>query len=228
MARLPRLVVPGQAHHVVLPGLPDTPIVRDDEDRRRAVAAIAECLRAQDVALHAYVVLDHELQLLVTPHDAPALARAMQALGRRLVAEFNRRYGRRGTLWAGRYRAGVVEGQRWLIACMVFIETAPVRIGAAAAAADWPWSSAAHHLGRRAGALVDPPAYWALGNTPFERELSWRQVLDQGLSSGEAAAVDHASRQGWALGGERYIAELAARTARPLRPRPRGRPRKAG
>lgn len=228
MARLPRLVVPGQAHHVVLPGLPDTPIVRDDEDCARAVAAIGECLRTQGVALHAYVLLDHELQLLATPRQAGDLARAMQALGRRHVAEFNRRHGRRGTLWAGRYRAGVVEAQRWLAACMVFIETAPVRAGAAASAADWPWSSAAHHLGRRRdAALVDPPAYWALGNTPFERELAWGQLLDQGLPAREAAAIDHASRQGWALGSEHFMADLASQTDRPLRPRPRGRPRKA-
>lgn len=228
MARLPRLVLAGQAHHVVLAGLPDAPIVRDDEDRARAVTAIVETLRAEGVALHAYVVLDHELQLLLTPPDAASLGRAMQALGRRHVTEFNRRHGRRGTLWAGRYRAGVVEGERWLAACMAFIETAPVRTGAAASAEDWPWSSAAHHLGRRREpGLVDPQAYWALGNTPFERELAWRRGLEHGLTQAQVREIEHASRQGWVLGDERFIAQLAGQTKRPLRPRRRGRPAKA-
>jgi putative transposase len=228
VARLPRLVVAGQAHHVVLAGLPDTPVVRDDEDRAALVAAMAHSLRAQSVPLHAYAVLDDGLQLLVTPADAGSLARAMQALGRQHVAGFNRRHGRRGTLWAGRYRAGVVDGSRWLTACMAFIETAPVRAGLVGAAPDWAWSSAAHHVGRRHDAVVtEPAAYWALGNTPFERELAWRQVLEQGLSPKELEAVAHASQHGWALGGPAFMAELAAQTRRPLRPRPRGRPRKA-
>lgn len=228
MARLPRLVIAGQAHHVVLAGLPDTPIVRDDEDRDALVAAMTQSLRAHAVPLHAYALLDDGLQLLVTPADAGSLARAMQALGRRHVAGFNRRHDRRGTLWSGRYRAGVVDGARWLTACMAFIETAPVRAGLAAAAADWPWSSAAHHAGRRHDAAVsEPRAYWALGNTPFDREQAWRQVLERGLSPQEFEAIAHASLHGWALGGPSFMAELAAHTARPLRPRARGRPRKA-
>jgi putative transposase len=228
VARLPRLVLAGHAHHVVLAGLPDAPIVRDGDDRARAVTAIFETLRAAGVALHAYVVLDHELQLLLTPPDGTSLGRAMQALGRRHVSEFNRRHGRRGTLWAGRYRAGVVEGDRWLAACMAYIETAPVRTGATALAPDWPWSSAAHHLGRRLEpGLVDPRAYWALGNTPFERELAWREQLEHGLSADELREIEHASRHGWVLGEYGSIAQLAGKTERPLRPRPRGRPAKA-
>ena len=47
MARLPRLVVPGMAHHVVLRGHNGQRVFADDDDRRRCLDALAEGLRAQ-------------------------------------------------------------------------------------------------------------------------------------------------------------------------------------
>ena len=64
------------------------------------------------VALHAYALLDDAVQLLLRPPSDAALSRMMQALGRRYVAAFNRRHGRSGTLWDGRFRAGVVQPGR--------------------------------------------------------------------------------------------------------------------
>ena len=95
-------------------------------------------------------------------------------------------------------------------------------------AADFPWSSAAHHLGhRRDPLLTDHPLYWALGNTPFDREAAYRTLLEQGLSPADVAELDRSARQGWPLGSSEFLKELGARTERPLTPRPRGRPRRA-
>ena len=101
------------------------------------------------------------------------------------------------------------------------------RSGAAAHAADQRWSSARCHLGlERQPLLSDCPALWALGNTPFEREAAYRQLLDEGLPTDQARALGQASRQGWAVGDADFLAELARHTDRPLAPRPRGRPRR--
>ena len=92
----------------------------------------------------------------------------VKALGRRYVAAFNRRHGRAGTLWEGRYRATVAQPQRHFIALLTLLEWQPQRLGLCVSALEWPWSSAAHHLGRRRDPLVtDHPLFWATGNTPF-------------------------------------------------------------
>ncbi|OYU74107.1 MAG: transposase, partial [Burkholderiales bacterium PBB5] len=41
------------------------------------------------------------------------------------------------------------------------------------------------------------------------------------------AALDAAMRQGWALGDAAFLGQLAQQLARPVQPRPRGRPPKA-
>jgi putative transposase len=75
--------------------------------------------------------------------------------------------------------------------------------------------------------LIDPPEYWALGNTPFEREGRFAARLAEGLPRDQDAALALASRHNWAVGGEGFLAELAAAIGRPITPKPRGRPRRS-
>ena len=53
----------------------------------------------------------------------------MQAVGRRYVRYFNERHGRTGTLWEGRYKSTLIQTERYLLACMAYIDLNPVRAG---------------------------------------------------------------------------------------------------
>lgn len=227
MARLPRLAVAGELHLVVQRGHNRQAVFADDHDRRSYLDMLREVLSAHAVALHGYVLLPSEVWLLVTPEQADALGRAMQSLGRRYVAHFNRRHVRSGTLWDGRFRATVIDAETALLDVLVHLELKPAQAGLAATPSEWPWSSAAHHLGaRREPWLVDPGPLWTLGNTPFERESAYRRHLDAGLPAPRHEAIDDAALRGWALGSREFLERLAARVQRPLHRRPRGRPPK--
>jgi putative transposase len=228
MARLPRLVAPGLAHHLVQRGHNAWPVFIDDEDRSAYLAALHEAARTQEVLVHAYALLDAEVQLLLRPPSAGALSRTMQALGRRYGAAFNRRHGRSGTLWEGRFRAAAVQDGLPTRGSLLYIDGLPVRRGQAASAQGSRWSSAPHRLGlRREALLTDPPEYWQLGNTPFEREAAWSAMLAQGLAEAEARRIEHAAANGWALGSPQFLALVEQQLGRAVRPRPRGRPRRA-
>lgn len=228
MARLARLARAGLTQHLIHRGNNRQPIVLDDEDRRALLAALQECAATHKVAIHAYVLMDNHLHLLATPSTDEGLGRMMQSLGRRYVAAFNKRHGRSGTLWEGRYRAAPLEPETYLMPAMRCIELNPVRAGLAARAADYPWSSCQHHVGRRRDPLVtDPAAYWALGNTPFDREMRYRHLLEEGVSEAEHRTLVDSALKGWPLGSPRFLAELAKSAERPVAPRPRGRPRKS-
>ncbi len=227
MARLPRLAVAGAAHLVALYGHSVLPVFVDDEDRRLFLAALREAALQQSVAVHAYVLLDDHVHLLLTPATEGGLGTLMQGLGRRYGATFNRRHGRRGSLWAGRFRTAVVQAGADLLDAMLFIDTHAVRSGAATDAADHRWSSARHHLDLWRDPLIsDGSAWWALGNTPFDREAAYRQRLGEGLPPARVRTLAEAARKGWALGDADFLAALAQQSARPVQPRPRGRPRK--
>lgn len=228
MARLPRLVLPGHAHLLLQRGLSAQRVFVDDADRQQYLAALGEALRSQSVLLHAYALLDDGVLLLLRPPSQAALARCVQALGRRYVAAFNRRHGRSGTIWDGRFRAGVVQDGEPLLQALLLVDAAPQRQGLAGSPQQSVWASAPHRLGlKRDPLLSDPPEYWRLGNTPFEREAAYGRLLVQGLDARTLQRFEHAAANGWALGSPQFLADIAQRLGRPVRPRARGRPPRA-
>jgi putative transposase len=227
MARLPRLGVAGWPHLVVQRVHDGQLLARDDADRQALLDALREASRLYGLAVHAYTLAPDHLHLLATPGDDEALSLVMQALGRRYVAAFNRRHERQGGLWAGRYRAALLEPARYLLDAMVFVEQHAIRAGLVAKVEDDVWSSVRHHLGLRTDPLVsDHALFWALGNTPFEREASWRRRLEAGLPDQDRVAMAQAMHKGWALVSPELAAQLGATAGRRLLPRSRGRPRK--
>jgi putative transposase len=225
MARQSRLVVPGHLHHLLQRGNNRQAVFLDDDDRRHYLDHLREATRLHGVQVHAYVLMPNHVHLLVTPSTDDGLARAMQTLGRRYVTQFNQRHGRSGTLWEGRFRTALIESPAHFLDALVYVEQHPVRAGLVEHAADHAWSSAPHHLGLRRDPLIaEHRDFWALGNTPFDREAVVRQALAQGLPARTLDLLGRHAHSGWPLVGERWARELAEAHGRPVRPRPRGRP----
>ncbi|WP_404301795.1 transposase [Alicycliphilus denitrificans] len=225
MARLPRLTLAGYPHHIIQRGNNRQAIFVDRQDFEAMLALLAENAQKFGVAVHAYVLMDNHFHLLATPTTAEALPLMMQAVGRSYVRYFNDRHGRSGTLWEGRYRSTLIETDRYLLACMAYIDLNPVRAGMVAQVLDWPWSSHAHYLGQRSDRLVTPHAlYWALGNTPFAREAAYAALVQAGISSAEQAALTEATLRGWALGDADFVAELQKKSSRRVSKAKPGRP----
>lgn len=225
MARQPRLAVAGQLHHLLLRGHNGQAVFADDADRAAFIDLLREPAARLGVALHAYALLTDEVHLLATPIQTESLGRLMQSIGRRYVALHNRRHGRRGTLWDGRYRNSLLDSRTLLLPAIFHIETLAVRAGLVTDPADWAWSSAAHHLGRRRDPLLtDHAAYWQLGNTPFEREQAHTLGLQETLLGLQNQRFDHAVARAQVLGPPAFVERMAEALGRPLSSRPIGRP----
>jgi putative transposase len=151
----------------------------------------------------------------------------MQAIGRRYVRYFNDRQQRSGTLWEGRYRSTLIQAERYLLACMVYIDLNPVRAGMVAEPGQYPWSSYRHYAGVVNDRLVTPhPLFWSLGNTPFAREQAYGELIAHGISRDVQDALAGATHRGWALGDPAYLTALQRLSDRRATPLSAGRPHK--
>jgi putative transposase len=225
MARQPRLILPKHPHLILQRGNDKQPIFRDDEDQERFHGWLQECARLYRVAVHAYVLMPNHLILLATPQDEDGLAQMMQKVGRHYVPWFNKKYGRSGTLFEGRFRTSLVDAAPWLLAASRYLELAPVVAQLAPDPAEYRWSSYAHHAGLRPDALVtDHMLYWGLGNTPFQREAAYTELVQQGYGRGEGELIGTALAKGWPVGSHAFKAELEKKTRRQILPAKRGRP----
>jgi putative transposase len=121
MARLPRFNLPGIPQHVVQRGNNRLPCFLDDDDRQCYLQCLLTALKRFGCGLHAYVLMDNHVHLLITPGEAGSLSRLMHTLARNYAGRFNHRHGRTGTLWEGRYKACVVDSSRYFLACSRYI-----------------------------------------------------------------------------------------------------------
>ncbi len=225
MARQPRIDLPGIAQHVVQRGNNRLPCFLDDADRRRYLTLLREALLATSCRLHAYVLMDNHVHLLVTPSEIGAIARLMQQLGRSYVGQFNARYRRTGTLWEGRYKASLVESESYVLHCHRYIDLNPVRARITDDPAAFPWSSCASHCGLREEAiLTSHPVYTALASQPSARAEAFRQLLRESLSDDDLTAIRTYLQQQRALGRDDFRAMVEAKTKRFASVRPAHRP----
>lgn len=227
MPRQPRFWFPGAVLHVVQRGNNRAPMFVDDNDRRSFVDDLLAASCKHGVALHAYVLMSNHVHLLATPRAADSMPRTMQTVGRRYVGRFNRAHSRSGTLWEGRYRATLVDTDRYFFACMRYIELNPLRAGMVGEPGDHRWSShRANAFGADDPLVTFHTLYSSLGATRDSRCGAYRRMFACELSKDELRAIRDAIQYEWALAGEAFLrtAETLAgrRAARlPMGPRPR-------
>lgn len=225
MARLNRLTLPGLPHHIIQRGNNRQAIFTSVSDYQYLLALIDENAKKFEVDIHAYVLMSNHFHLLATPQTDTGLPHMMQAVGRRYVRYFNDSQARTGTLWEGRYKSTLIQTDRYLLACMAYIDLNPVRAGMLAEPRDYPWSSHAFYVGLRADKLVTPHAlFWDLANTPFGREAAYADLVRAGISADQQAALTRSTLTGWALGGDEFVADLQKRTDRRVNKSQAGRP----
>ena len=225
MARLPRIDLPGIPQHVVQRGNNRLPCFLDDQDRLHYLSLLREGLAVTTCRLHAYVLMDNHVHLLMTPPESGAVGKLMQKIGRRYVGQFNARHGRTGTLWEGRYKACLVESESYVLRCARYIDLNPVRARMTAEPATYRWSSCASLCGQRDEPLLSlHPAQLALGATKDERARAYRAFLDEAIQDEELTTIRAYLQQQRVMGRSTFQAMVEAKTQRFAAIRPAHRP----
>ena len=227
MARLPRYYVKDQPQHIIQRGNNRQPIFADHADYRFYLVCLQEAAECQDLAIHSYVLMTNHVHLLVTPETEQGIGKTLQSLGRRYVRYFNDTYNRTGTLWEGRYKATLIDSDRYFLTCMRYIELNPVRAGMVKHPGDYQWSSYAANARGADNMLITPhPIYRQLGLSHVARQGTYRQLFQADIRVNELEAIRKATNTGWVLGNDRFREKIEQLSGRCASPKPRGRPRK--
>jgi len=220
MARLGRYFLEGQPLHVIQRGNNRQQIFFTRQDAEDFLSWLAEAAVRHGLNIHSYVLMPNHIHLLVSPDRATSLPRTMQSLGSRYVRHINARHQRTGTLWEGRYRAAVIQSEKYFLHCSRYIELNPVRANLAAEPSSYPWSSyRANALGAADALVTRHPLFADLD------PKAYRAAFADGLPAETLAAIRNATNGGWALGDEKFRAHIADLGGRRTEPLPRGRPR---
>jgi putative transposase len=218
MARKLRMQYPGAIYHVMSRGDRREAIFVTDADYEMFIETLAEACAKTDWQVHAWCLMGNHFHLVIeTPQ--PNLVAGMKWLLGTYTARFNRRHGKIGHLFAGRYKALLVDGSgtTYLRTVVEYVHLNPVRANLLVADAplrSYRWSSLPHYLlapARR------PP--WlrverALGDLGIPRDsAAGRQQFEQAMEGRRLEARPEGYqgiRRGWCLGDAAFRKELLA------------------
>jgi putative transposase len=224
MARKLRVEYPGAIYHVMSRGDRREAIFRDDQDQERFLNTLGEVCEKSGWEVHALCLMGNHFHLVVeTPQGN--LVTGMKWLLGTYTMRFNRRHRLSGHLFAGRYKALVVdgEGKGYFRTVCDYVHLNPVRAGLVAAderlatyrwsswpeyvkspGERWPWLRVDRLLGEH-GIPKDGPS----GRRALERAVELRR-------SEEEPADYEAIRRGWCFGEDEFRQELLAHVSERL------------
>jgi len=138
---LRRIDIPDIPYHVFARGNNKELIFFDERDRMVYLKILREAKRKFSFLLYSYALMDNHFHLLLQMLGSSKLSQLMHQVQLFYVAHINRKYGRVGHLFQGRYQSNLVETDRYFLTVDRYIHLNPVRAGMVSRPEDFSWSS---------------------------------------------------------------------------------------
>lgn len=206
MTRPLRLEYPGAIHHVTSRGNAQAAIFLDDEDRDSFLTVLSECVGRFGWVCHAYCLMDNHYHLVIETPIAN-LSAGMRRLNGVYTQRFNRRHGRVGHVFQGRFKAILVERDSYLLELCRYVVLNPVRAKKVQDVAQYAWSSYLPTIGE-----VPGPSWlqtdWVLSQFGKNRPAARREYRAF-VADGVGAASPWGKLKGQVLLGlDSFVSEL--------------------
>lgn len=211
MARKPRVEFIGAFYHVVARGNRRETLFHDAKDAAAYLTRLERYRQRDGLTCYAYVLMTNHLHLLVETGAVP-LSRTMQTLQFTYTQQYNRRYGKIGHLFQGRYKAILCDREAYLLELVRYLHLNPARLKQPQDPWRYPWSSHRAYLGTETPVRVETAP--VLGH--FHRQVglarrAYLRFMRDGLPTGHQSRYYETVDQRF-LGDERFLDRVARQT----------------
>ena len=218
MARISRIVAVSYPHHIVQRGVRSMDIFKSDSDRKIYLQFIKEETQRCEIDILSWCLMTNHVHFVAVPHNESSLARGFGQAHKRYTRMKNFSEGVRGYLFQGRFGSCVLD-ERHLLAAVRYVENNPVAAGIVKNAWEYPWSSAAYHVGDiEDDVLVQDRNLNDLVN-------DWRIYLSE-KENDDFNTIRMATRTGRPAGDNTFTIAIENQTGRVLRRAKSGRKKK--
>src|SRR5258705_2173874 len=137
---------PSSFYYVRLRGAAGQLVMADDEDRQELERLVALAVERHRARVHAFCWLPRELRLIVQLSRSP-LGRFVQSFASPYARRIQQKRAQQGHLFAGTYRALIVDSQGELARLVRHVHRSPLQADASARFAGYRWSWHRSYLG---------------------------------------------------------------------------------
>lgn len=226
MARKTRIFVAGMPYHVIQRGNNKGPIFLCDQDRFYFLKISREAKNKYPCYIYSYCLMDNHFHLLIEPVQENNISLFIKFLGVKYIYYFNKRYGRTGTLWEGRFKCSLIDKDSYFLTCLRYIEMNPLRAGIVDFLQAYRWTSyRSKAYGEKDNILDGDGWYKGLGRTDQERQIKYRNFFENQIPDFELNLIREMTNKNSVLGREDFKKKIAQLTGRTVTVRYSGRPR---
>lgn len=143
--RVRRTELPDGSFHVWCRGVASDVAFPTGEDRTDFFRLIGRCGRRFHWELYAACVMSTHYHLVLDT-DVASLSRGMHQLNWHYARSFNRRYGKFGHVFAGRFLTRVLTDESRIFDTCAYVLLNPVKARLCERVEDWPWSYSRYGL----------------------------------------------------------------------------------
>ncbi|HET8759863.1 MAG TPA: transposase [Nitrospiria bacterium] len=211
MARKPRVEFPGAFYHVIARGNRRETLFHDAEDFAAYLTRLERYRQRDGLTCHAYVLMSNHVHVLVETGAVP-LSRTMQTLQFTYTQHYNRRYGKTGHLFQGRYQAILCDREAYLLELVRYLHLNPARLRTPQDPWRYPWSSHRAYLGAATPVRVETAPVL----DRFHRQIgparqAYQRFMREGLPTGHQGCYYETVDQRF-LGDERFLDAITRQT----------------
>lgn len=135
-----KITTPDVVSHITQRAAGKEPLFVEDSDYLYMLAQLKQIAGKRSVDLYAFCLMPTHIHLLLSPRG-DELHEPMRDLFSRYAMRFNKKYMRKGHLFAGPYRQAVCLDDAYLLAASLYIHMNPVRAGIVDDPRNFRWSS---------------------------------------------------------------------------------------
>jgi putative transposase len=147
--------VKGHYYHIYNRGSGRQPIFFEEENYHYLLRLFKKYALVEEVTVIAYSLMPNHYHFLVRQDGETPAGLLFQRVFNAYSKAINKKYGRTGTLFQGRYHCIMLTKTSHLFQLCRYIQANPVKAGLVSTPEEWPLSNFREWIGRRSGTLWD-------------------------------------------------------------------------
>lgn len=128
MPRTKRFEPPCSIHHIMAHSIEGKDMFRDDEDRDEFIRRLQKGLKKTGFICYTWVLMNNHYHLFIRTNDKK-LAELMRGLNGGYAQYYNKKYGKKGCLFQGRFKSVLCQDENYAAQLLKYINLNPLRAG---------------------------------------------------------------------------------------------------
>ncbi len=176
LGRGPRIEYEGAIYHVIQRGTNREYIFDEHRWKKNLLQEIIKSIEVDQMDLFAFVIMGNHYHLAIRTAQTP-LSKIMHRINSNFGRYYNQDRGRTGSVFEGRYKAFLIENEKYLLSVIRYIHRNPVRAAICSSVDGYSWSSDQAYRGKDYSFVRTDILLSILGSNREQARLEYNRLM---------------------------------------------------